>query len=165
MGSPLYVPRFRAFDANGNPLASGKVYTYVAGTSTTLGTYSDADLTTPNANPVVLDANGEAAIFGVTNQAYKVVLKSSADVTQWTMDGVRLVGEFESSGAAGVNYLDNCGAELVGIPGRTAASATGAGATCMFDRWWGYRYGQTGYTIANVGSDGLPNGILMSRAS
>lgn len=79
---------FRAFDAEGTPLVGGKVYTYAAGTSSPKASYTDALTYTPNANPVVLDANGEADIF--LDGAYKIVLKDSDDVTQWTLDNIRL---------------------------------------------------------------------------
>jgi hypothetical protein len=90
--APLWVPRFRAWNQAGTtPLASGKVYTYEAGTTTPLAsypTYDDALAgTNANANPVVLDSYGEAPIF-LTNTLYKIVVKDSADVTQWTMDDV-----------------------------------------------------------------------------
>lgn len=75
------------FDANGDPLAGGKVYTYAAGTTTPLATYSDQAGTTPNANPVVLDARGEATIFWGAGP-YKVSLYTSADVLVWTQDNM-----------------------------------------------------------------------------
>jgi hypothetical protein len=50
-GVPMPNPRFRAFDANGNPLAAGKLYAYQSGTLVAQNTYSDQALTTPNANP------------------------------------------------------------------------------------------------------------------
>lgn len=89
--APVYVPRFRAFDLNGAPLAGGKLYTYVSGTSTpqpTYPTYADALAgTNANANPVVLDANGEASVFGQA-LPYKFILRDSADTVQWTQDAV-----------------------------------------------------------------------------
>lgn len=92
--APLSPPKFRAFDANGDPLNAGQVSTYIAGTTTPLAsypTYADALAgTNANANPVVLDANGEAAIF-LTNRLYKIVVASSVasgSVTQYTVDSV-----------------------------------------------------------------------------
>lgn len=64
------------FDSDGiAPLASGKVYTYSAGTTTPLATYSDAAGSTPNANPITLDANGQALIYVTAGTAYDFVIK------------------------------------------------------------------------------------------
>lgn len=81
------MPKMQFLDANGNPLAAGKLYTYAAGTSTPKTTYSDSGGTS-NANPVILDAGGFADVWLGTG-AYKFVLKSSADVTQWTVDDIQ----------------------------------------------------------------------------
>jgi microcystin-dependent protein len=89
-GFPIPTPRFRAFDSNGDPLAGGKLYSYAAGTTTPANTYSDRALTTPNANPVILDADGEATIYipDENTQVYKFELRDSADVVQWTVDNI-----------------------------------------------------------------------------
>jgi len=94
------------FDSNGDPLSGGKVYTYAAGTSTPLATYTDQGGATPNANPVILDSRGEAAIwFG--GSSYKLVLKTSADVLIWTADNVTaaLAALAASSGSSLVGFL------------------------------------------------------------
>lgn len=79
-------PRFQEFDDAGAPLDGGKLYTYIAGTTTNKATYSDIELVTPNANPIILDSRGEATIFG--QGAYKFVLTDSADVEKWTVDNI-----------------------------------------------------------------------------
>jgi hypothetical protein len=73
------------FDNNGDPLNGGKVYFYEVGTSTPKDTYSDADLTTANPNPVTLDSAGRADIF--LSDDYKVIVKDSSDTTIYTQDG------------------------------------------------------------------------------
>jgi len=75
-------------NSSGAPLASGKLYSYAAGTSTPLATYTDQGLGTANANPTILDSAGRAPIWVEDGVAYKVVLKDSADVTIWTADNV-----------------------------------------------------------------------------
>lgn len=91
---PIYNPRFRAFTAAGVPLSGGKLNTYVGGTVNTplatYPTYADALAgTNANANPIILDANGECTAFGI-NTLYKFVLTDSVNVTQWTIDNVLL---------------------------------------------------------------------------
>ena len=87
MTKRLELPKFQAFDANGDPLSDGLVYTYEAGTDTLKTTYSDYDASTANANPVVLDSRGEADIY--VQGAHKIVLKDSAGATIWTLDNVQ----------------------------------------------------------------------------
>lgn len=84
--APLFRPQF--FDANGDPLAGGKIYTYEAGTTTLLATYTDSTGVTPNANPIILDANGECNIWLDAEELYKIVIKDSSDVTIKTIDNV-----------------------------------------------------------------------------
>ena len=74
-------------DNAGAPLAGGRLYTYAAGTTTPLATYSDQAGTVPNANPVVLDARGEATVFWAAS-AYKAELRSAADAVIWTQDNI-----------------------------------------------------------------------------
>lgn len=66
------------FDNNGNPLASGKICTYVTGTSTNLATYptfTDAvNSTNANANPVVLDSAGRANIWLKAGSTYRIII-------------------------------------------------------------------------------------------
>lgn len=50
-------------DSNGVPLAAGYIETKAAGTSNDKATYIDAEGTTANANPVVLDAAGMCLMF------------------------------------------------------------------------------------------------------
>lgn len=78
---------FRAFDNNGAILSGGKLYTYEAGTSTPKVTYTDAGEGTPNDNPIILDAYGEADIW-LGQGAYKFVLYDKNDVLQRTVDDV-----------------------------------------------------------------------------
>lgn len=59
---PNAVTQF--IDGNGKPLAGGSVYFYIPNTSTFKNTYQDSAQTILNTNPVVLDANGEAIIWG-----------------------------------------------------------------------------------------------------
>jgi hypothetical protein len=52
------------FDSNGKPLAGGVVYFYIPNTSTFKSTWQDPSQTILNTNPVILDASGEALIWG-----------------------------------------------------------------------------------------------------
>lgn len=79
------APKMQFFDINGEPLVGGKVYTYQAGTTTPLDTYTDNTNAYANPNPVILNARGEAAIWlGGLN--YKFRLTDANDVEIWTVD-------------------------------------------------------------------------------
>jgi len=84
--APVLKPQY--FDANGNPLAGGSIYTYQSGTTTPQLTYTDSTGVTSNANPIVLDANGEANIWLDVSLSYKFVIKDSGGATVRTVDGV-----------------------------------------------------------------------------
>jgi len=87
MGYPLPYPKFRAFSATTNlPLVGGKLYAYLINTTTAKPVYSDPELTTEITQPVVLDSNGEATIYG--SGLYDLKLTTSADVLVWTADSV-----------------------------------------------------------------------------
>jgi hypothetical protein len=94
-------------DSAGAPLAGGQLWTYAAGTSTPLATYSDSAGTAPNTNPVTLDARGEAAIYWAA-LPYKVTLKDAGGATIWTVDNITSGLEALASTASGK------GAALVG---------------------------------------------------
>lgn len=83
---PLCGPKFRAFDSNGNPLSGGKLYSYAAGTTDPLDTFTTRFGNVPNENPVILDANGEADVWTSIGVLYKFVLKDAGLQTQWTVD-------------------------------------------------------------------------------
>jgi hypothetical protein len=75
------------FTAGGVPLVGGKLYTYLAGTTTPLATYTNASGSTANANPVILDSRGEAAVW-VGPSAYKFKLCDANNVEIWTVDNI-----------------------------------------------------------------------------
>lgn len=89
---PTPNPKFTAMDSNGDPATGYKLYTYQPGTTTNQATYSDYDLSTANANPVVLDSNGQADVY--FSVAIKFVLKTAADVTVWTVDNIQPVQSY-----------------------------------------------------------------------
>lgn len=87
MPTLLPVLRQRFFDSDGNPLAGGKLYSYLAGTTTPAATLADSSGSVSNANPVILDANGEADVW-LGSGTYKFALYDSNDALQWTVDNV-----------------------------------------------------------------------------
>lgn len=112
-------PKFSAWTAAGIPGAGYKLYTYTAGTTTPLATYTDSTGGTANANPVVLNARGEADVYLATSSFYKFILKTDADVTVWTVDNV---GAGELSTAFAVEHNTTTGVHV--FAGTSAAGDT-----------------------------------------
>lgn len=83
----LPQPIARFFTAAGAPLAGGKVYTYAAGTTTPMASYTDSTALVQNTNPVILDSTGSAPIW--VSGAYKIVLEDSNNIVQWTADNIQ----------------------------------------------------------------------------
>ena len=119
MAIVLSTPPYSAFyDDNGNPLSGGKVYTYLAGTSTPRATYTDQSGSTPNANPVILDAAGRASIWLDDSAAYKFTVTTSADVVVRTQDNIT-----PFSTASGLAVLGNIAANTL-VGNNTGSPAT-----------------------------------------
>jgi len=78
------------FDNNGVPLAGGLIYTYQAGTSSALATYTDNGGTVANANPIVLDSAGRVPyeIWMFTGYSYKFVIQTSSGASIQTLDNL-----------------------------------------------------------------------------
>lgn len=121
-------PRQRYYNNNGTVAAGCLLYTYASGTSTPKAAYTDSAGTVPHANPIVLDAKGEALIY--FDGSYKVDLKTAAGVqiTGYPVDNFESV---DSKIATAVSESDTLlradiaapsGAGLVGVTGgRTQA--------------------------------------------
>jgi len=68
-------------DGNGAPYAGGHVYMYIPGTTTPKATYQTPQGTSPNQNPITLDANGRAVIWG--SGTYRQILQDAFGVVVW----------------------------------------------------------------------------------
>jgi hypothetical protein len=87
MASPLCLALGQYFDDNGDPLAGGKIYSYIAGTSTPLATYSDPEGQVANINPLELDAAGRGTVY-LGNGTYKIRITDANDVDILVLDDV-----------------------------------------------------------------------------
>jgi hypothetical protein len=78
------------FDNNGIPNAGGLIYTYQAGSSALLTTYTTVDGNVANSNPIVLDAFGRtpSEIWMQTGYSYKFIIQTADAVTLQTLDNL-----------------------------------------------------------------------------
>jgi hypothetical protein len=74
-------------DSAGQPLVGGKLYTYIAGTTTLQATYADSSGAAANTNPIILDSRGEANVW-LGGAVYKFILKDADDALIWTVDNI-----------------------------------------------------------------------------
>lgn len=88
--SPIWGAGAQLFDNSGNVLTGGKVYTYLAGTTTLATTYTTPIGSTANSNPIVANAAGRLTneIWFPVSGAYKFVLKDANDVLLATYDNI-----------------------------------------------------------------------------
>jgi len=90
--SPVGGVAAQFFTATGAVLTGGKLYTYLAGTTTPAIAYTNSGGATAWTNPIVLDAagrvSGSGEIWLADGVAYKFVLKDSTDVLIATYDNI-----------------------------------------------------------------------------
>jgi len=114
--SPVGGAATQFFDNSGQVLTGGKLYTYLAGTTTSATTYTTNVGNVANSNPIILDAAGRVPSSGeiwlTAGINYKFVLKTSADVQLWSVDGL---SGLASSGQAG-NVTATQGQTVVTVP-------------------------------------------------
>lgn len=145
------VIRQRYFNANGIPLAGGKLYTYAAGTTTPQASYTDQGGGTPNANPIILDANGECNMWLDPTLAYKVVLQDASGVQQWSVDQVA---------GAGTSALPQWNSTTNYAQGEIAADASGFGLLYV-----SLQNNNIGNALSNVSYWRLINGNIRTVAT
>jgi hypothetical protein len=119
------------FDDDGAPLTGGKVYTYAAGTTTPLATYTTSTGSVANTNPIILDAAGRTPdeIWLAVGTLYKFIVKTSTDVLVGTYDGLPAINDPYSINALLGSITGTNAIAAVATP---AITAYVAGATYSF---------------------------------
>ena len=114
------------FDSNGDPLAGGLLYTYNAGTTTPVSTYTSRSGAAFNTNPIVLNSSGRtpAEIWLEGGVLYKFVLKDSTFVQIGSYDNIPAVNDPTTTNnlitVAGTNALT--GLAIPPLEGYTAGA-------------------------------------------
>ena len=149
------------FDDNGSPLVGGKLYSYAAGTTTLLATYTTNAGTVANTNPIILNAGGRTPneIWQATGILLKFVLYNSVNELIGTYDGIPSINDpfginSQLTSVAGTNTITatatptltayatgaiysfiaantNSGAATLSIDGLTAKSITKNGSVAL----------------------------------
>jgi hypothetical protein len=81
---------FQFFSNDGLPLNAGKIFTYQAGSTTPLATYTDSSGLIANTNPIILGTDGRppSTIWLSDSFFYKFVLTDASDVVIQTYDNL-----------------------------------------------------------------------------
>lgn len=125
-------------DNNGNVLSGGKIYTYIAGTTTPQATFTSRSGALANTNPIILDSAGRTPeqIWSTEGELYKYVVADSNDVTirTWDYIGGSVVASDLAQNLA--NTTDNTkGDALVGFrQSKASGFLTGAVARTVNDK-------------------------------
>ena len=92
--SPIGGAAAQFFDNDGNVLAGGKIYTYIAGSSTPKTTYTTSSGNIAHANPIILDSAGRVPTgeIWLTPGLYKFVINTSTDTLIATYDNISGIG-------------------------------------------------------------------------
>jgi len=117
-------------DANGKPLAGGSVYMYIPNTTTFKNTWQDPALTILNTNPIILNASGQAIIWGTGSYRQQVFDVNNNLI--WDQ-----VTEDTSSGLLG-NMTDNTFAAGSGFTPGTTTTLTLTVAPGSIQNTWIY---------------------------
>jgi hypothetical protein len=152
------------FASDGSFLDGGKLYAFVAGTSTPKNTYTTSGAGTPHSHPMVLNARGEVEVYW--SGVYDVYLTTSADAPIWgpvrLEEGI-VTGDLSVSGnatiagtlaVAGAVSLGDAQADTLSIGGSVYKSAAGN---------WVFPAPSTGDTLT-VGQVGANAGLVLSAS-
>jgi hypothetical protein len=92
--SPVGGAAAQFFDNNGVILSGGKLYTYAAGTTTQLASYTSSSGATAHSNPIILDSAGRVpgGEIWLSSARYKFVLYTSVNVLIATYDNISGIG-------------------------------------------------------------------------
>lgn len=94
--SPFYGVGGQLFNDNGDPLAGGKIFTYLAGTTTNQATYTTSAGNIAHSNPIILDGAGRVPsgeIWLTNGTTYKFVVTDAANNLIGTFDNVKGINE------------------------------------------------------------------------
>lgn len=157
------------FDNNGHPAVNGKLFTYLAGTTTKQATYVDSSQVGTNTNPIILDYRGECNLWVPPNVRYKYVLSPSTDTDPpthpiWTVDNlvssqlVTLYGGVDTgvTNAYVLNFTSNFSAYVDGIVIYWIPANTNGGASTINVNGLGP------VSITNQDGSALTNGQLVA---
>lgn len=135
--SPLFNG-WQGFGTTGLPLNAGQLYTYSAGTTTPLATYTTSAGNVPNSNPIVLGSDGRPPqeIWLNDSSSYKFVLADSSNNTIATYDNIQSIGSIVNTAVSAAGGITQAQADgryplYVGQAGGSSDALTATLATSI----------------------------------
>lgn len=150
-------PKLQFFSANGIPLSGGKLYTYVAGTTTPLTTYTSQSGSIANTNPVILNSSGLCDVW-LGSGVYKFKLTDANDALIWTVDNIQDPTSATLATLAGSN-----GASLIGYGSETVANALDRAGKANSNAWGNIKQNTSDY--ATIGANLMPAFSLLTKVN
>lgn len=92
-------PLFSAYGTDGHPLIGGRLWTYQANTTVPKAAYHDPYFVSPHANPLTLDAYGQATVW--LDGYYHLVLEDQDGTLLWNVPSYT----FDVSGTVGAGAI------------------------------------------------------------
>ena len=123
-------PYLTVLDGNGNPVPGARIYTYAAGTTTPIATYTDAALTVANHNPIIADAAGRYTAYLVPGTGYLFDIQSSTGTSIDTVDNILGV----PSSASTIDIAGTAGVAITA--GQSVYLSTGTGGAPTAGKWY-----------------------------
>jgi len=123
-------PYLTVLDGNGNPVPGARIYTYAAGTTTPIATYTDAALSVANANPIIADAAGRYVVYLTPGTGYLFDIQTSAGVSIDTVDNILGV----PSSASTIDVAGTAGVAITA--GQAVYLSTGTGGAPTAGKWY-----------------------------
>lgn len=111
------VLSFSFIDSRGIPLDGGKLYTYEAGGTVEVLTYSDPDGETVNTNPILLNSRGCADVYIDTSKSYRfVVVNASNGKVEFFADKYSVASGGGQGGGSTIEHVSASVDNAVGTP-------------------------------------------------
>lgn len=130
-------------------MAGGLLYSYQAGTTTPIATYTDSTGLTANTNPIVLDADGYADVW-LGDFNYKFVLADALNNILWTVDNVQSIQQQISTGIITIAGALAATNNLSDVQSKTASFNNISPMTALGDVIYGATSGQGTRLSGNI---------------
>lgn len=165
---------FTAYGTDGLPLIGGRLWTFAANTTTPKASFADPYFLTPNTQPVILNAMGQAIVW--LDGFYHLRLEDADGVQLWDMPSYEFASGAPAPTAGLVSGMTevttvtpSAGAGTITVPNLVPLGYRVEGALVRIDTAFGASNGLTGIAIGDAtavdrwGTIGLTAGLQTTQ--